>query len=434
MLGFPTYRFVPVLLFICACPTDGTAPGPLDTETASETDDGATGLASGDDPTIMGPTGPDPVPTTTSSPDPETSAGTGGGDGTTTDESSAGCGPPCPDTWTHDAFVILDGKGANFTCLHTITKDLYIGPDATSAELASLANLEVVQGEVTIAGNLGLAGLAGLDCLRDVESLTITGMPQLSDLSALSRLQRAPQIVLDDLGITALPTFAPEFDGLSSLTLRNNGALVDLHPAATWGAGPGLKLAIHNNAVLPGLVGLSGLLADNGANPVRIELADLPKLVTLAGLEPVVSADLSFERLPKLPDLGPLANLAVGGQITFNDMPAIVDLAGLGGLASVGTFTIGNCVQTGTGGLDGLKSLAGLDNLVSVDHFAVAENDQLSSLAGAPALTHLQHFAAVANPALSPLAYESFIAKFDPVPSGCLGDWDRCPCFHVNPG
>ncbi|MBZ5715342.1 hypothetical protein [Nannocystis pusilla] len=429
MLGFPTYRILPVLLFICACPSEDTVPTPLDTETAG----GATSGPTGDGPTMMGSTGPGSVPTTTE-PEGQTSTGSGDGDGPTTDEPAAGCGPPCTGHSTHQAAVVLEGKGANFSCVEEIDGTLYIGANADPAEIASLASLVRVKGDVTIAGNLALTDLVGLECLQDVHSLKLTGMPQLSDLGALASLRTAPQLVLDGLGITALPQFAPEFAGLSALTLSNNPALVDLHAAATWGAGPGLELVIGNNALLPALVGLSGLLADNGANPVGITLADLPKLTSLAGLEPVVAADLHFERLPQVPDFEPLGGLTVGGQISFNRMPAIVDLGGLDNLTSVGTFTIGECVHLGSGGMDSLKSLAGLDSLVSVNHFALANNDKLTSLAGAPKLAELDRFAATANPLLSLAAYEAFVAGFDPAPSGCMGDLERCPCFDLNPG
>ncbi|MCY1054237.1 hypothetical protein [Nannocystis sp. SCPEA4] len=433
MLGFPTYRFLPVLLFICACPSDDTVPTPLDTETAGNETGEITSGPTGDGSTMMGPTGPGSVPTTTE-PDGQTSAGTGGGDGPTTDEPAAGCGPPCTGHSTHEAAVFLQGTGANFSCVKKIEGTLYIGADADPAEIASLASLVEVDGDVTIAGNLALTDLVGLECLQDVHSLKITGMPQLSDLGALARLRSAPVLELEGLGITALPQFAPEFAGLSMLALSNNPALVDLHAAATWGAGPGLELTIGNNALLPTLVGLSGLLADNGANPVGIRLEDLPKLTSLAGLEPVVAADLHFERLPQVSDFEPLGGLTVGGQITFNRMPAIVDLGGLDNLTSVGTFTIGECVHPGSGGMDSLKSLAGLDRLVSIDHFALANNDKLISLAGAPKLAELDAFAAANNPILSLAAYESFVAGFDPTPSGCMGDLERCPCFNINPG
>ncbi|WAS97141.1 hypothetical protein [Nannocystis punicea] len=437
MLGFLRYRFLPVLLFICACPDDGTVPGPLDTDTASET--GPTGgatdeLTVGSSATTMGPTDPDTTPTTSDTEDVAT-AGSGGGDVSSTFDPPAACGPSCDSFSSHEGMVMLTGAGANFACVNHIVGDLYIGANAGLQEIASLGNLERVEGTVTIAGNLELADLSGLACLREVEALKLTSMPQLDDLHALANLRVAPHLEFERLGITGLPTFAPDFAGVSSLILRDNDALVDLHAAATWGvAAAPLELHIEGNAVLPGISGLGGLLADNGANKVLIELLDLPKLASLTGLEPVVQADLHFQRLPKVPGFAPLANLVSGGQLTFNALPAVGDLEGLGALASVGTFTIGDCSHGDDGGMDGLTSLVGLDSLVSVGHFALAGNDHLASLAGAPQLSQIDGFSSVGNPALSQSDYDTFFNQLEGVPWGCVGSWGRCECFPINPG
>lgn len=438
MLGFPTYRFVPVLLVICACPL-GPAPGEqFDTDTTSAT--GSEQVTSGDsgdgDPTTMGPGGPDPSPTTTATTG-ESSAGSGGGDVSTTLDPPAGCGP-CVGNWDHDGSVLLNSMTAHidYSCVRTIDGGLFIHADADPAQIASLANLQRVTGELTILGHSDLTDLDSFGCLREVGELKLEQMPQLTDLGGLARLEAAPHILFDGLGITALPEFAAGFAGITSLTLRNNHALVDLHAASSWGpGGGGLDLRIAGNAALPGLTGLAGLLADHGAALVNIELADLPSLTSLAGLEPVVFANLYAERLPLVPDLAPLSNLAIGGQITFNAMHEVTTLTGLGALTSVGTFTLGDCSHDGSGGMDGLTSLAGLDSLESVNHFALADNDKLVSLAGAPALTSMQGFAAVGNPGLT---QEDVDALFKQIggepPLACHGGWDRCECAPINPG
>lgn len=438
MLGFLRYRLLPVLLVICACPDEGTVPGPLDTDTASDPGEtvGATAtLTDSSSGTTMGPTDPGPTPTTSDTED-GTTSGSGGGDVSSTFDPPAACGPPCDSFSSHEGMVMLTGAGANFACVNHIVGDLYVGANAGPQEIASLGNLERVDGSLTIAGNLALADLSSLACLREVESLKLTGMPQLADLGALSGLRVAPVLELERLGITALPSFAPDFAGVASVVLRDNDALVDLHAAATWGvAGAPLELRIEGNAVLPGLSGLGGLMAANGADPVHITLFDLPKLVSLTGLEPVVQADLHFERLPKVPHLGPLAGLVSGGQLTFNALPAVTDLAGLGALVSVGTLTIGDCSHGEDGGMDGLTSLVGLASLASVGHFALAGNDKLASLTGAPQLTEVGSFSSVGNPALGQSDYDAFFAQIEGgAPWGCVGDWGRCECFPVNPG
>ncbi|WP_143140786.1 hypothetical protein [Nannocystis exedens] len=437
MLGFHRYRPLPVLLVICACPDEGTVPGPLDTDAASDGGETVGATAEPSDAssgTTMGPTDPDTSPTTSVTEDVAT-AGSGGGDVSSTFDPPPACGPPCDSFSSHEGMVMLTGAGANFACVNHIVGDLYIGANADLQEIASLGNLERVDGAVTIAGNLALTDLSSLACLREVESLELTGMPQLGDLDALAGLRVAPHLEFERLGIGGLPSFAPGFAGVSSLVLRDNDALVDLHAAATWGvAAAGLELRIEGNAALPSLAGLGGLLADNGANPVHITLLDLPKLTSLTGLEPVVQADLHFERLPKVPHLAPLANLVSGGQLTFNALPAVTDLEGLGALVSVGTFTIGDCSHGEGGGMDGLTSLVGLDSLAAVGHFALAGNDKLAALTGAPELTQIDGFSSVGNPALGPSDYDAFFTQLEAMPWGCVGDWGRCECFPINPG
>ncbi|MDC0715919.1 hypothetical protein [Nannocystis bainbridge] len=410
-------------------------PGPLDTDASSDgsASVGATTGLSDASTTTLGPTDPDSTPTTSDTVDP-TSVGTGGGDGSTTFDPPAACGPPCDDFSAHEGTVTLGGGGANFACVNHIDGDLYIGANATLQEIASLGNLEWVEGAVTIAGNLALADLSGLACLRDIEALKLTGMPQLADLDALARLRVAPRLEFERLGITALPSFAPEFAGVASLVLRDNDALVDLHAAANWGAAGPLELRIESNAALASIAGLAGPLADNGAGTVHLALLDLPELTSLVGLEPLLQADLHFERLPKLTDLAPLSGLLSGGQIVFNALPALTDLEGLGSLVTVGTFTLGDCSHGDDGGLDHLASLAGLDSLAAVGHFALADNDQLASLAGAPQLGAVGGFSSVGNPALIQSDYDAFFTQLEAAPWGCVGDWGRCECFPVNPG
>jgi hypothetical protein len=426
MLGFPAYRSLIVLLLISGCP-DRLVPGePLATATTGDAPDSVTGSEHS---STSGAWAPE---STTDAPEPTTTI-----DDATTTELPARCGPPCAHEWTHEGPLVLGGGAgpADITCLRAVVDgDLYIGADADLAQIASLAHLERVEGKLTIAGNPHLTDLAGLACLREVEALTLAHMPQLVDLDALAGLRRAPQIVLDGLGIAALPAFAPEFTGVTSLHLRDNPALVDLHAAAGWGAaGDALDLRLRNNAALPSLVGLDGLLADLGFGEVHLELTDLPALTSLAGLEPLVFADLHFERLPLVQDLAPLANLEIGGQITFDVLPGVTDLVGLGALTTVGTFTLGDCAHSGVGGMDGLVSLAGLDSLVSVGHLALADNDQLASLAGAPLLTELGGFAGVGNPKLGAADYATLLGQVQGALWTCVGDWDRCQCAPLSP-
>ena len=95
---------------------------------------------------------------------------------------------------------------------------------------------------------------------------------------------------------------------------------------------------------------------------------------------------------------------------------------------------IGDCVNMGTGGMNGLQSLAGLDSLESVGSLALANNMNLTSLAGAPLLTTAgDGVNVVNNPMLSQAAFDAFLEQFAPAPVSCFGGWDECPCFEILP-
>lgn len=422
MLNLSPSRIAPVLstILLSACP-DRLVPGELDPAITLDPGESTTTAPSTT-------TGLDPTTTTTTT--------TGLEPTTTTTDAPAACGPPCPAVWTHPGNLILGAQPRDLTCMSEVEGDLWIGADASLATIATLANLERVAGELTISGAGELTDLASFACLREVAALSLSQLPQLLDISALAKLRAAARVDLVDLGIAALPDFAPEFAGIDSLILRDLPALVDLDAASTWGpaAENTLTIQIAHASSLTGLTGLAGLLAANGPRPVHLELDQLPALTSLAGLESLVSADLHLSGLPLVGDFAPLAQLERGGQISFNDIPGVHTLTGLGALTEVGTLTIGDCVNIGLGGMDGLTSLGGLSGLKRVHHLALAGNDNLTSLAGAPQLHDLDGLAVVDNPALSQPAYDAFLAQIDSPPWSCLGGWDLCQCFIVIPG
>ena len=201
-------------------------------------------------------------------------------DGTTTASSTTGpvepCGPTCDETWVHAGDLTIDDQPADYTCLTRIVGDLYVAPDADPATAATLANLQIVDEELTLAGPVGLADLSTYACLREVKELAISGLGELADLSALQGLHHARRIRLQGLSVTALPTLAPDFAGIERLTLVSNPALVDLSAASSWTVGdPELWVEIFSCPALTDLSGLAGLFADNGGAPQEIHLNDL---------------------------------------------------------------------------------------------------------------------------------------------------------------
>jgi hypothetical protein len=319
--------------------------------------------------------------------------------------------------------------------LTRVTGDLWIGEKANLATITSLGNLREVGGAFTIAGVAALTDLDDFGCLREVESLALQQLPALVDVGGLAGVRIAPRITLEGVGVTTLPEFADSYQGVDTLTLRDNPALLHLDPAGLWGTtGAPLTIQIANNPALVSVAGLGGILLANGAESAHVELDDLPALTSLTGLEPLVEADLHVTRLPLVTDLMPLSALKKGGQVTFDAMPKVLDLAGLAALNTVHTLTLGDCSNGEDGGMDGLTSLAGLASLTSVDHLRLAGNDGLVALTGAPELHAVSGVAVVGSPALPAAAFELFLDQLDDPPWHCYGDWERCQCSIIQPG
>jgi hypothetical protein len=298
---------------------------------------------------------------------------------------------------------------------------------------ATLGNLVQVDGTVQIA-HPELKDLSMLGCLEQAEWLLVQDSPQLVDAS-LPALRIASWIELEGTGLAALPTFGPEYTGIERLQLFNNPALVDLSPGAGWPLSSGnLMVVMQNNAKLTSLAGLGPLLASPALEDLQVQLVDHPALTSLAGFEGVTHATLYLADLPALPDLDALKQLS-SGSVTLIEIPKVTDLKGLSGLTTADQLMIGDCVNMGSGGMDGLTSLAGLDNLTSVIMLAIANNDELSSLAGAPKLTGVPlSLAVVNNPALGQDDYDQFLAQLADTPSDdCFGGWDVCQCFEILP-
>jgi len=137
--------------------------------------------------------------------------------------------------------------------------------------------------------------------------------PALVDVSALAHVRQVRFIELQDLPITTLPSFAPDFHGFRTLDLSGLPELVDLAPAA-W---PGLLeeygavgVTIVDVPKLKSIAELAGPIGAPMADvKVVLELADLPSLTDLTGLEAVRDGYVRLARLPQVTSLVPLAGL-----------------------------------------------------------------------------------------------------------------------------
>lgn len=439
-----TFSTAALMITMGACTTR-----PLEgaTEGASASSSGSSsstdGLTTSDGPTTAQPTTSTSTSTSAETSEPGTSSTTIGDETTSATTTSGGppsvCGPPCAETWEIEGNLSVSGWGDPpiwYSCLTAVHGDLTIEEDVPQEILASLANLRRVDGRLHFLGHQTAEDLDFLACLEETAWLDIAHAPKLTDLGALAGLRSAGEVWLSDLAITTLPSFAPEFTGIYRLVLSNNPALKDLGGAAAWGVSDTyLSIQLDNNAALSTLASLENLTAALGDATLHLQIIDSPALVSLTGLEPVTNiGDLWLEGLPQLTDLAPLAGLTSAQSLTLDDIPQLDSLADLGGLTSVGFLTLGNCINTDPGGLDGLTSLAGLDNLVDVNLFGISGNDGLTSLAGAPKLKHVNSLAVVDAPALSQAAYDAFLAQLESPPSEtCLGPWIECQCFQLLP-
>lgn len=413
--------------------SDGTDGGSTDDPIGS-----TSGTATNPTTGSTGSTGEPPSDTTTTTTTTGTPGTTTGADSSSSasttmpppDGPPSTCGPPCPATWEHFGDLDVDSFTEDLSCLTRVHGRLTTWEDADLAVVASLANLRQVDGQLFISHGTH-TDLAPFACLEHVGEIFLIAA-QLTDLS-LPKLVHASTIHLANVASTGLPKLAPGFTGLERLELFSAAKLVDLSEAANWGAAAAsFTLLIDGDAAFTDLNSLAPLLVGN--TYLWAQIIDHPQLTSLAGLEAVTEGNFYVAKLPALASLDALKNLKTA-SITLIDLPLIQDLSGLAGLEIAHDLSIGDCVNFGTGGMDGLTSLAGLDNLKTVLRLALANNDQLASLDGAPKLTSVSEaLNAVNNPALMQKAYDKFLAQLNPAPQeDCYGDWDQCPCFEILP-
>lgn len=423
-------------------PTGPTAPtmSATDTSAASETA-GPTG-----DPTTEASTEAttvEPVETT-SGPPGTTSTGVDGTSSTGLDQTTGeppvpACPSNCesPVTLRGDLTIKPGDSTTDLICVTRITGNLTIDGDLDEAALINLSGLEQVDGVLRIQDNDVLTGLAPFGCLREVDEVLLLGLPALVDVSALEGLEKLGSFRTILTG-APLPKLVGKPLGLHRIELSSNPTLADLDALATWtGGADTFEVALFDMPALTDVSGLAALLADPAPAERRIWFDGLPKLASLAGLEPVIAANwIVLEDLPLIADLGPLAKLESAGQLALIGMPLVKSLKGLGKVKTAQLLFLGGCVNgwPESGGMAGLTSLAGLDALTSVEVLAVVNSAKIDSLAGAPALKAAQNVQIIADPQLVKADVDALIAQLGQAPmEQCFGDWDKCHCIEIIP-
>lgn len=423
-------------ILLTAC---GDAAVLAETSSTTAADASATGDSSSS--SSATPTSSDATPTTAG----DTTAGdTTAGDTTTGDTTAAPFDPcACDDP----VFHIGDLKSEDLatyqdTCLAGVTGNIVLEA-VDPAQMGVLANITGAS-YLAIYSSPGLTDLAPLACLRGVDHLYLAGNPDLVDLSALSGVERAEILRFQDIPISDLPTFAPEYEGLRSLVIKGLPELRDLDAAVDW---PGLhsgdspsgefSVEISDAPKLASVAGLGGAIASAAAQSqgpdsgwVQVELSDLPALVDLQGLEGFTKGVLYLRRLAAVADLVPLKNLERAGNLTLAGMSSLASLAGLDALVEVGQLELGGCEDGDT--MPALTSLAGAGALAEISGALwIVDAPQLIDL-GLPALTAVDAANFVDTPALADAKIAAFNAQTNAATT-CTGDVVACSCIDRLP-
>ena len=269
-----------------------------------------------------------------------------------------------------------------------------------------------------------LSGIADLFAAADHDfSFTLHGAPGMTSLAGLGSAAGGTYEFADLPLVTDLQPLA-QVKTLGSLSLRN----IPLTSLAGLGSLQSARLTLQKMPKLTSLEGLGSLATGD------VFLWDLPVLASLAGLEKFTSGGLTFIDLPLVTSLAPLSGLVDGKSVHMQGMPLVTSLAGLDNLETALSLSIGDCVNEGTSGMDGLTSLAGLGALTTAGEFMVTNSKKLTSLAGVGALTVVsERLAIINNPKLPKAAFDGLLAQVAEPPLTCFGDWGVCDCIEITP-
>jgi hypothetical protein len=354
----------------------------------------------------------------------------------------------CPDAATKVDGPISLSSSADFVQLvgvGCIDGDLLIVGGAFTA-MPDVPTLQVVTGNVIVAGNSSLQSLDGISNITEVgKRYVVQGNDALVDISALGALHRFAggiQVVGNDalVDLSGLETFV-EIDG--GLQIANNSGMTSLHGLENLVRGTRDGILVRSNKNLPSVAALSQLqsavlleISGNASLPsaslqslqkvdVYISIKDnaalatleFPSLVTTGGLlvlnDPalpsltvpslVLSAAVSIHddttlttvQAPKLSYTTvnfDLVNLPVLATADFSAMVAVggpvymyelPQLANLSGFTSLSSIGGDLTVRA----CNQLVDFTGFTALVDVANMSVVENAQLTSFSGLDSFT-----------------------------------------------
>ena len=280
--------------------------------------------------------------------------------------------PPCPPdpvaclaggiTFTSQAEI--DAFADMYPCCTVIEGDVTISGTSVN-DLSGLANIESIEGFLTIRNNSSLIDLTGLNALQSIgRHCDIRDNPSLASLTGLNSLQAIGTVI----GIV------------------NNPNLINLVPLS--GLVNVESIQIRENSRLTSLNGLSGLSNLDGF----ISISNNEDLASLADLENIntIGGSLIIEDQPQLVNLSGLHNLtSIGGNLIIDDNDALTSISDLSTLSNLG----GNLTITAN---DVLPNLTGLNNLTIVPGItSITSNIGLQSITGLESVTTFQSTLAI---------------------------------------
>lgn len=336
------------------------------------------------------------------------------GDGEPGEPAEGPCGPPCEAPWEWHGDLVLDLYTYDsldmspFACLTAVHGDLTISdkPDLPPEQLDHFRHLRKVDGALRLDSLERPTDLSAFRCLREVDTLSILFMRGVVDAS-LPNLRWAPHVDLTFIDV--LPSFAPDFAGLSTLSLALS-EVTDLSPAASWRSLGDVEVELYRLGVTD-LRGLEGLVA---GSPRSVQLSDLRRLTSLHGLETITDLRwFGLFDLPNLTDISALSGITRADGIGLAWLPSLSTHFGLHNLETVDDLRLGDCST------DARQSpavdLTGFDALVEVDRLEL-HIAELTSLAGAPKLRSVRELSLHQNTGLSQAAIDAFLAQLDEPP------------------
>ncbi len=218
-----------------------------------------------------------------------------------------------------------------------------------------------------------LSELEGRDSLNIlvIDNISFEPYDFLSDITEItSSIDIRNNMNLSDLHQLGIERYSPTW-----IDIDNNDALIDLSGINEDFRG---RLSISNNDALVSLTGLEGFTALD----VWLDIDNNDSLVSLAALENIESIGswLTISSNDALTSLDGLNNLQqIGGELTIDNNASLQSLSGLERLSSFGSST-GTIMITNNPSLINLRGLDSVEVLLT--HLLVENNESLTSLDG----------------------------------------------------